>query len=139
MAIRKDTMRQQVAQAIAAVNPGDRPLVTMHGITGPSPYLMSLIGLIGQFFVKYYFITLTEQALVFHRADRFSNRPGELLLAVPRAQVPALVSNAARGSLWSYFHFQFPGEPKPTRINVGRQWRAELDQFMPLITAPAQY
>jgi hypothetical protein len=138
MAIRKDTMRQQVAQAIAEVNPSDRPIVTVQGITGPSPYLIGLLGLLGQLIVKYYFITITEQAVVFHKANRFSNRPRELALALPRAQVAPLVSNAERGTLWSYFHFQFPDQSKPTRINVGRQWRNELDQFMPIITAPAQ-
>jgi hypothetical protein len=137
MAIRKGTMQEQVALAIAQINPGDRPIVTIHGITGPNPILLSgLFGVISQFFVKYYFITITEQAVVFHAANRFSNQPKELVLAVPRPQAPTLVSNAKRGNLWSYFHFQFPGEEKPTRINVARQWRAELDQFMPVITTP---
>ncbi|TDC20788.1 hypothetical protein E1265_20430 [Streptomyces sp. 8K308] len=133
MAILKATMRQQVAEAIARDNPTDRPLVTVHGITGPSPYLMSGLGLLGQLFIDYYFVTITEQAVVFHRASRASNRPKELAFVVGRAEAAALVSDGRRGTLWSSFRFRFPGREKPTRINVGRQWRAELDQFMPLI------
>ncbi|MDT0320126.1 hypothetical protein [Streptomyces millisiae] len=133
MAILKATMRQQVAEAIARVNPADRPLVTVHGVTGPSPYLMSGLGLIGQLFIDYYFVTITERAVVFHRASRASNRPKELAFVVDRAEAARRVSDGQRGSLWSSFRFHLPGKEKPTRINVGRQWRAELDQFMPLL------
>ena len=48
MAIKKATIQQQVAAAIAQANPADRPIVTIQAIAGPSVWLMSMLGLIGQ-------------------------------------------------------------------------------------------
>ena len=134
MAIRKSTMQEQVAAAIAQINPADRPIATIHTVTGPSPYFVNLFGVIAQAFVKYYFVTVTEQAVVFHKAGRMSARPKELVAAIPRAEAAALVSDVKRGALWSSLRFQLPGEPKPTRLNVARYWRAELDQWVPAVT-----
>ncbi|MYS25118.1 hypothetical protein GA0115240_17462 [Streptomyces sp. DvalAA-14] len=134
MAIRKSTMQEQVAQAIAQINPGDTPIVTFHTVTGPSPWLMDNLGLLAQAFVKYYFVTVTEQAVVFHRAGRMTSRPKELVAAIPRQEAAGLVSDVRRKALWSSLRFQLPGEAKPTRLNVGRYWRAELDQWVSAVT-----
>ncbi|MER8185363.1 hypothetical protein [Kitasatospora sp. NPDC094015] len=134
MAILKSTMQEQVAQAIAAIEPNDRPVVTFHTITGPSPWIMNELGLIGQLFVKYYFVTLTERVVVVHRAGRLANRPKELVHVIPLEQARGLVSDVRRRTLWSSLRFQFPGEAKPTRLNVARYWRTELDQFVPGLT-----
>ena len=134
MPIRKSTMQEQVAQAIAQINPSDRPIVTIHTVTGPSPWLMDQLGLLAQAFVKYYFVTVTEQAVVFHEAGRMTAAPqgaggrdtaprgGR---AGQRRQAPGDVELAG---------FQLPGEAKPTRLNVGRYWRNELDQSVPAVT-----
>lgn len=83
MAIKKATIQQQVAEAIARINPADRPIVTIQAIAGPSVWLMSMLGLIGQMFLTYYFVTVTEQAVVLHKASRMSNRPQEIVFAIP--------------------------------------------------------
>jgi hypothetical protein len=134
MAIRKGKMQEQVAEAIAQINPGDKVIVTLHSITGPSPWLMNAIGTIGQLFIKYYFITVTEQAVVFHKASRVSNRPKDLVVAIPREQAQTLISDIRRNALWSSFRFQLPGEAKPTRINIARYWRPEMDQMVSVLT-----
>ncbi|GAA1099424.1 MULTISPECIES: hypothetical protein [Kitasatospora] len=134
MAIRKSTMQEQVAEAIAAIEPNDRPVVTFHTVTGPSPWLMSQLGLIGQLFVKYYFVTLTERVVVVHRASRMSNRPQELVHVVPLEQARTLITEVKRAAMWSSMQFHFPGEQKATRLNVARYWRSELDQFVPALT-----
>lgn len=134
MAIRKSTMQEQVAQAIAQINPGDRPIVTIHVQTGPSPWLIASLGVIAQSFVKYYFVTVTEQAVVFHKAGRMSARPKELVAAIPRQEAARLVSEVKRNAVWSSLKFQLPGEPMPTRLNVARYWRPELDQWVPAAT-----
>jgi hypothetical protein len=134
MAIRKSTMQEQVAQAIAEINPSDRPIVTIHTVTGPSPWLINSLGTLAQAFVKYYFVTVTEQAVVFHKESRLSSRPKELVAAIPRQEAAGLVSDVRRRTLWSSLRFQLPGQPKPTRLNVARYWRAELDQFVPAVT-----
>lgn len=43
----------------------------------------------------------------------------------PRADFP--VSRYNRATVWSKFYLQLPGLDKPTRINVHRYWRNELD------------
>ncbi|MFE3107520.1 hypothetical protein ACFXKJ_07080 [Kitasatospora indigofera] len=134
MAIRKSTIQEQVAQAIASIEPNDRPVATFQSITGPSPWLMSALGLIGQLLVKYYYVTLTERVVVVHRASRLSNRPQEIVYVVPLEQARTLVGDIRRNPLWSSLQFHFPGEEKATRLNVHRYWRAELDTFVPGLT-----
>ncbi len=129
MAIRKSTMQEQVAAAIAAIEPNDRPVTTFHTVTGPSPWLTQQFGLIGQLFVKYYFVTLTQRVVVIHRASRVSNRPLELLHVIPLDQARASISDVRRNTLWSSLRFLIPGEPQPTRLNIHRYWRTEMDAF----------
>jgi hypothetical protein len=137
MADRKTARQQEVAQSIYQANPSDRVITTMHAIAGPSPWLMAvlaqggLIGaLIGQLFMDYYYVTLTDQAVVFHRASSITGRPKELQTAIPRLPAAHSLSDFRRNTVWSCFWFQFPDRQKPTRINVHRKYRAELDQFV---------
>jgi hypothetical protein len=136
MSRRKVTMQGQIAQAIQQVNPYDRVITTLYAIEGPSPWLTAVVSqgligaLIGQLFVNYYFVTVTEQAVVFHRADRLLGRPKEMVMAFPRQQAAMSISDYRRNAVWSSFRFHLPGQEKPSRINVHRQWRPELDQFM---------
>lgn len=134
MAIRKSTIQEQLGAVIAQANPGDRPLVSVQAIAGPNPSLMSALGLIGQMFLTYYFVTVTEQAVLIHKASRMSNRPQEIVHALPPADAMRSVSEIKRGALWSSFRFQLPGEPKPVKMNVHRQWRPELDQMLGMLT-----
>ncbi|MFG2194622.1 hypothetical protein [Streptomyces sp. NPDC048639] len=133
MAIRKAKMKEQVAEAIAQAAPGDRLIVTIATVTGASPWLMNALGLIGQFLVKFYFVTVTEQAVVFHTFNRFTQRPKELVCAIPRAQAQPLLGEVNRNPLWSSFMFALPGEQTPTRINVHRMWRNEMDELISLV------
>lgn len=134
MAIKKATMQQQVAEALARANPADRPLVTVQAIAGPSVWLMSMLGLIGQAFLTYYFVTVTEQAVVVHKASRWSNRPQEIAFAIPAHEAAGLITGINRNAIWSDFRMQLPGRAKPARMNVHRIWRAEMDQFTTLLT-----
>ncbi|MEU7064194.1 hypothetical protein ACIGQE_32450 [Streptomyces sp. NPDC053429] len=138
MAIKKATIQQQVADAIAQINPADRPIVTIQAIAGPSVWLMSMLGLIGQMFLTYYFVTVTEQAVVLHKASRMSNRPQEIVFAIPPAQAVGAVTEVKRNAVWSSFRFQLPGQEKPTRMNVHRLWRNEMDQVIGLLTNQSQ-
>ncbi|MGP3999428.1 hypothetical protein [Streptomyces sp. 8N706] len=130
MAMRKATMKEQVTAAIAQAAPGDRALVTVASLTGPTPWLTGALGLIGQLLVKYYFITLTDQAVVLHRMHRLSQRPKEVAYAIPRAQFPMLIGDVQLNPLWSSFRLALPGEQAPTRFNVHRIWRGELQQLL---------
>lgn len=142
MALRKATMKKQVAEAIAQQAPGDRPLVSVMTVTGPTPWVsVGILGLIGQFLVKYFFITATEQALLFHRMGRFTQRPKEIVHAIPRAQAQTLFGEIQLNPLWSFFHMTLPGDSKTTRVNVHRMWRNELEQLIGAVSGaqPHQY
>ncbi|MFJ3699086.1 hypothetical protein ACIPW9_34030 [Streptomyces sp. NPDC090052] len=134
MAIRKATIQEQINAAIAQANPSDRPHVSIQAIAGPNPVLMSLLGVIGQSFLTYYFVTVTDQAVLIHKASRMSNRPHEIVHALQPAEAMSAVSNIKRGSLWSSFRLQLPGQPKPTKMNVHRIWRPEMDHLLGMLT-----
>ncbi|MET9363086.1 hypothetical protein ABZX93_19505 [Streptomyces sp. NPDC006632] len=134
MAMKKSTIQRQVAEAIAQANPQDRPIVTIQAIAGPSVWLMSLIGVIGQAFLTYYFVTVTQQAVLLHRASRMSNRPQEIVTAIPPHEAMQMISDVRRNTLWSSFRCQLPGQPKPIRMNVHRIWRNEMDQLLGMLT-----
>ncbi|MER6998481.1 hypothetical protein [Streptomyces sp. NPDC000410] len=135
MAIKKATIQQQVAAAITEANPADRPIVTIQAVAGPSVWLMSMLGLIGQAFLTYYFVTVTQQGyVVIHKASRMSNRPQEVAYALPSAQLTGMIGDIRRNTVWSSFRFQLPGQPQPTRMNVHRIWRTEMDHTLGLLT-----
>jgi hypothetical protein len=47
------------------------------------------------------------------------------------------VTRYTRGTVWSKFYVQLPHASKPSRINVHRFWRAELDQLAAAFPAQA--
>jgi hypothetical protein len=134
MAIRRAKQKAQVMEKLAASAPaGEQFIACVHGETGPSPWLNALfdelpfVGLIVALSRRQYFFTLTNTSVVVNTANKFTNRPGEVIAVFPRSSVP--VSKHARAAVWSKFYVQFADGGKPTRINVHRFWRAELDQL----------
>ena len=142
MAIRRATMKAQVVEKLSASAPaGEQFIACVHSETGPSPWLNALfdevpfLGLIIALSRKMYFFTLTNTSVVVNSANRWNNRPGEVVVSWPRDQFP--VTNYVRGAVWSKFYVQFPGASKPTRLNVHRYWRTELDQLADAFPAGA--
>jgi hypothetical protein len=142
MAIRRATMKAQVVEKLAASAPaGEQFIACVHSETGPSPYLNAVfdevpfLGLVVALSRKMYFFTLTNTSVIVNSANRWTNRPGDVVVVWPRDQFP--VSNYNRGAVWSKFFVQFPGGSKPTRLNVHRYWRAELDQLAEAFPASA--
>lgn len=141
MAIRRAKQKAQVIAKLSASAPaGETFMACVHGETGPSPWLNGLfdeipfLGLIVALTRRYYFFTLTNTSVVVNGANRLTNRPGEIAAVFPRSAFP--VTRYKRGSVWSRFYLQLPGSAKPTRINVHRYWRADLDQLA--IAFPAE-
>ncbi|HEX9033166.1 MAG TPA: hypothetical protein VF834_15115 [Streptosporangiaceae bacterium] len=134
MAIRRAKQKQQVIEKLSAIAPaGEQFIACVHAETGPSPWLGALlddipvVGLAVQLSRRFYFFTLTNTSVVVNSANRFTNRPGDVVASFPRHNVP--VSNYNRAAMWSKFYLHFPGGSKPTRLNVHRYWRNELDQL----------
>ncbi len=143
MAIRRAKQKQQVMEKLAAQAPaGEQFIACVHTETGPSPWLGALldeipiVGLVVQLSRKFYFFTLTNTSVVVNNASRWTNRPGEVVAVFPRNNLP--VSNFNRAAVWSKFYVQFPGQNKPTRLNIHRYWRAELDQLAQAFPAGSQ-
>ncbi|HKT02127.1 MAG TPA: hypothetical protein VJT31_21575 [Rugosimonospora sp.] len=143
MAIRRAKQKQQVIEKLTAVAPpGETFLACVHCETGPSPWLnaifdeVPILGLVVALTRRFYFLTLTNTSLVINEANRFTNRPGEVVAAFPRTAIP--VSRVKRAAVWSSLYLQFPEEGKPTRLNVHRYWRGELDQLIAAFPAQAE-
>ncbi len=143
MAIRRAKQKQQVMEKLAAQAPaGEQFIACVHTETGPSPWLGALldeipvVGLVVALSRRFYFFTLTNTSVVVNSANRFTNRPGEVVAVFPRHNFP--VSNYNRAAVWSKFYVQFPNDSKPTRLNVHRYWRQELDQLAQAFPAGAQ-
>jgi hypothetical protein len=142
VAIRRAKQKAQVIAKLAASAPrGETFIACVHGETGPSPWLNALfdevpfLGLIVAMTRSFYFFTLTNTSIVVNSANRFTRRPGEIVAAFPRTQFP--VSGYNRAAVWSKFYVQLPGSAKPSRINVHRYWRSELDQLAAAFPAEA--
>lgn len=134
MAIRRARQKQQVMAKLASVAPpGEQFIACVHAETGPSPWLNALfdeipgVGLAVALTRRFYFFTLTNTTVVVNSANRWTNRPGDVITSFPRHNVP--VTGYNRGAVWSKFYLHFPGRNKPTRLNVHRYWRSELDQL----------
>jgi hypothetical protein len=143
MALRRSKMREQVIQNLAAVAPpGERFVACIHCETGPSPWLNILfeevpfLMLIVQLMRKYYFLTLTNGHLVVNRAGRMTNRPKEVVTAIPIQQVQ--ISGIVKGKIWSRLYLQFPGKSKATRINFHRIWNSDVDHFIAMFPHAAE-
>ncbi len=142
MAIRRATQKAQVIAKLSGSAPaGETFIACVHGETGVSPWLNALfdevpiLGMIIALSRQQYFFTLTNTSVVVNTANRFTNRPGEIVAAFHRTQFPA--SRYTRGTVWSKFYVQLPNNSKPRRMNVHRFWRAELDQLAAAFPAQA--
>jgi hypothetical protein len=135
VAVRRSKMREQVIENLSQVAPpGEQFIACVHCETGPSPWFNILFEeipfamLIVAAMRKYYFITLTNGHVVVNRAGRLTNRPKEIVVAIPLDQVR--ISAIKKGRIWSRMYFQFPGAPKPERINFHRIWNPDIDRFI---------
>ena len=143
MAIRRAKQKQQVIEKLSAAAPaGETFIATVHCETGPSPWLNALfdeipiVGMVVALTRQQYFVTLTNTSIVVNNANRFTNRPGAVVAAFPRATAP--VDNVKRAAVWSKMYLRFPGRDKSTRLNVHRYWRGEFDQLIAALPSAEQ-
>jgi hypothetical protein len=140
VAIRRAKQKQQVIEKLSAQAPaGETFIATVHCETGPSPWLNAIfdeipvVGLVVALSRQQYFVTLTNTSIVVNSANRFTNRPGEIVAAFPRHAAP--IGNVKRASVWSKLYLHLPNTSKPTRLNVHRYWRSEFDQLIAAVPA----
>jgi hypothetical protein len=142
VAIRRAKQKQQVIEKLASVAPpGETFVATVHCETGPSPWLnaifdeVPILGLVIALTRRMYFLTLTNTSVVVNNANRFTNRPGDVVAVFPRQAFPT--SRVKRAAVWSSLYVQLPETKSPTRLNVHRYWRGEFDQLLGAIPAQA--
>lgn len=146
MAFRRSKQKQQVIEKLQEIAPpGETFIACVHCETGPSPWLgilfdeVPLVGTIVFWMRKFYFVTLTNTTVVVNTMNRMTNRPGDVVYSIPREQFQ--VTAVKRAAFWSSMYVQFPGQQKPTRLNIDRYWRSEFDQLiagLPQAQIPAQ-
>jgi hypothetical protein len=135
MAVRKETIKKQANEMAArALQPGEPIISGVYAITGPSPWLMNQLGLLGQLFVDYYYVAVTPQQIIFVKMNRVSNRPKEIAFTAPLQSVR--IADYNRATLWSSFKYHTPTAAKPLRLNVHRIWRQELDALVGAFGVP---
>ena len=127
MAIRKATVKQQVQGVLGPMlEPGERELASVNTIAGASPWIaQGLLGLIGQFLVKYYYLVVTDRRILFIQMSRLSARPMGLAMADPRSGFE--VESYKPSAVWSVLKVKRP-DGSTLRLNVHRFWRDELDE-----------
>lgn len=151
MPITRSGMRQQVIQNLAAVAPpGEQFIACIHTETGPSPYLVDALAripgvvIIVEAMRKRYFVTMTNSSFIVNRAGKLRNSVKEIVAVVPIGAAP--LQNVKLGWwMWNKTWFQFPGDPKPTKMYFHRIWKADVNrmlevlQQMGLSQAPGQF
>lgn len=135
MAVRKETFKKQMDEALGSIlEPGERELVSVNTIVGISPWLAAgIIGLIGQFFVKYYYITVTDRRVLFIQVSRLSGRPKGLAFTDPRPG--PTVSESKPAAVWSSFKYTRP-DGKSMKVHVHRFWRDEMAATIQALIPP---
>ncbi|MGW1736320.1 hypothetical protein ACWD8L_33515 [Streptomyces sp. NPDC005133] len=123
-------LKSEARRAVLRIDPTEVPRLVLIGIDGPSQYLMGLFGPMGLLLINTYFITVTNRSVYVHRGPRLKNRPEKLLHVIPLAQADGLVTRVKRGSGWNALYLQFPGNAKPTRLNVSFRLGDEMDRFL---------
>lgn len=135
MPFTRSGMRQQVIQNLAAVAPpGEQFIACIHTETGPSPYLMGLfeevpfLAVIIEVMRKRYFVTMTNTSFIVNKATRMRSTVKEIVAVVPIGAAP--LQNVKIGWwMWNKAWFQFPGDPKPTKMYFHRIWKADVERM----------
>src|SRR6266508_4871150 len=79
MAVRKEKVRQQYAEAVQQhLEPGEQLVSGAYGASGPNPlWLTGLFGLVGMVVanVRYYFVWVTDRRVIFLKGSFRTARP----------------------------------------------------------------
>jgi hypothetical protein len=139
MPITRSGMRQQVIQNLAAVAPpGEQFIACIHTETGPSPYLVDALARVPflvpiiEIMRKRYFVTMTNSSFIVNRAGKLRNSVKEIVAVVPISAAP--LQNVKIGWwMWNKAWFQFPGDPKPTKMYFHRIWKSDVNRMLEVL------
>lgn len=126
----KFELKSEARRAVLRADPTEVPRLVLLGIKGPSQFVVGALGLMGLLLIDSYFITVTDRSLYVHRGPRLRNRPEKLVHVIPRARTAGLVTRVKRGKAWNALYLRFPGDKKPTRLNISYLSRDEMERFL---------
>jgi hypothetical protein len=139
MAVRKEKVRQQYAEAVQQhLEPGEQLVAGAYGASGPNPlWLTGLLGLVGTVVanVRYYFVWVTDRRVIFLKGSFSTARPTGFAWSDLRSGVS--ITDATPASTWSWFRYHRPAGGKPIRMNFARPWREEFAQMTAALSGPA--
>ena len=131
MAFRKETIKQQFAEALSGVlGPGEQTEVGFLTVSGPSPWLSAgLFGYLGMLLTgsHWYFVTLTDRRVIFMNVSMATGHPKDLAWSDPRG-FASLSDAMLDGTVWSRVAYVRPND-KALRLNIQRIWRDEGREF----------
>jgi len=135
MAVRKETIKKQFAQALPVVlEPGEQVLGGAYCVSGPNPlWSQGLFGLLGYliFGMRYYYVAVTERRVVFMKASIWSSRPQGLAWADPRGSV-TISDLQTDAKLWNWCRYSGP-TTQNLRLNFHAFWRDETKSMGDLL------
>jgi hypothetical protein len=139
VAVRKETIREQFAEAVRAhLEPGEQVLTGAWCVQGPSPLWVSgLFGLVGMVIadVRYYYLWVTDRRVIFMKGSFWTARPTGFAWSDLRSAVA--VSEVTPAATWSWLRYRRPAGGKPIRLNFGRPWRDEFAQITATLSGSA--
>jgi hypothetical protein len=136
MAFRRETIKRQFGEARQAfLEPGEQGVAEAFTISGPSPWLMGVLGVIVMLILgqRYYFVTVTDRRVLFMKASLMTGRPKGLAWADPRSTVT--LEDVTEGKLWSRLFYLRPGVKK-LRLNFHRIWRDDMNAVVNALRVP---
>jgi hypothetical protein len=131
MAVRKETIKQQFAEAVQQhLESGEQLETGAWAVQGPSPLWVSgLFGIVGMIIadVRYHYVWVTDRRVIFLKGSFWTARPKGFAWSDLRSAVG--VSDVTPAATWSWFRYHRPAGGKPPRLNFARPWREEFGQI----------
>lgn len=126
MAVRRDTIKQVMEPFVASqLQPGEQPRAAVLALKGPSPWWQTLAGWILFFWIRYYYVAVTDRRVLFIRTTMaWGIRPRGLELEDPLR--PNAIAEYRPSALWSVLRYRRP-DGTVLRLNIHRIWQHERD------------
>ena len=136
MALRREKIKQ-VMQPVAEsfLQSGERQRAACLVMRGPSPWWLSLVGNLLWFWIRYYYVAVTDRRVLFIRTTMvWGIRPKGVEFADPLS--PDTIVEYHPGRVWSVIKYR-RSDGSALRLNVHRIWRAERDELVSALRQPA--
>ncbi len=134
MPVRRDKIKQVMdGVAVSHLEPGEHARAAVLTLKGPSPWWQSMIGVIVWFWLRYYYVVVTDRRVLFIRTTMAWGIRPKGLEFVDTLRPHAIVEYRP-SALWSVLQYRRP-DGSVLRLNVHRIWQRERDAVVAAIRA----